>query len=147
MNFFENCNYSCLWRSAFTQKHAFSNIWKYFRPSALTLWWPQVTSVSNKHCWGHSSMLWCLVAQAPPKSLFCRLEVSLSNNVWRYTCLKFELFSPKKCIWKPLGGQRVINPLSANPTKWSNTLTQFIDNCRQTVWVSLTILWYWRLKG
>lgn len=107
MNFFENCNYSCLWRSAFTQKHAFSNIWKYFRPSALTLWWPQVTSVSNKHCWGHSSMLWCLVAQAPPKSLFCRLEVSLSNNVWRYTCLKFELFSPKKCIWKPLGGQRV----------------------------------------
>ena len=36
-----------------------------------------------------------------------------------------------------------INPLSANPTKWSNTQTIR----RQIAWVCLTILWNWRLKG
>ena len=34
-----------------------------------------------------------------------------------------------------------INPLSANPTKWSNTLKQFVGFCRRIVWVCLTILW------
>ena len=29
--------------------------------------------------------------------------------------------------------------LSANPTKWSNTVKQFVGN--------LTVLWDWRLKG
>ena len=36
-----------------------------------------------------------------------------------------------------------INPLSANITKWSNTLRQF----RRIVGVCLTILWDWHLKG
>ena len=36
----------------------------------------------------------------------------------------------------------VFNPLSANPTKWSNTLC-----CRRIVWVYLTILWGWHLTG
>ena len=34
-----------------------------------------------------------------------------------------------------------VNPLSANPTKWSN-----ISNSRRIVWVCLTILKGWRLK-
>ena len=33
-----------------------------------------------------------------------------------------------------------INSLSANPTKWSNTLKQFVGFCRRIVWVCLTIL-------
>ena len=40
----------------------------------------------------------------------------------------------------------LFNPFSANPTKWSNTLTQFIGCCWRIVWVCLTILWGWRLK-
>ena len=36
--------------------------------------------------------------------------------------------------------------LSANPTKWSITLKQFVDCCRRMVWVCLTILWGWRIK-
>ena len=40
----------------------------------------------------------------------------------------------------------VINPVSASPTKWSNTLKQFVSCCRQTAWVCLIILWGWRLK-
>ena len=37
------------------------------------------------------------------------------------------------------------NPLSTNPTKWSNTQT--ICNGRRIIWVCLTIFWGWRLKG
>ena len=40
-----------------------------------------------------------------------------------------------------------VNPLSANFTKWSNTLKQFFGFCRRTVWACLIILWDWRLKG
>ena len=39
------------------------------------------------------------------------------------------------------------NPLSANPTNWSSTLKQFVDNSRQIVWVCLIILKGWGLKG
>ena len=35
-------------------------------------------------------------------------------------------------------GPILFNPLSANPTKWSNT---------RIVWVCLAIFWGWRLKG
>ena len=41
----------------------------------------------------------------------------------------------------------MFNPLSANPTKWSNTLKQFVGKCRQIVWVCLTILWDLHLKA
>ena len=37
-------------------------------------------------------------------------------------------------------------PLSANPTKWSNTLKQFAGNF-PTNWECLTILWGWSLNG
>ena len=37
------------------------------------------------------------------------------------------------------------NHLTANSTKWSNTLRQFVGCCRWIVWVCLTILWGWRL--
>ena len=40
-----------------------------------------------------------------------------------------------------------INSLSASPTKWSNTHKQFVGKGRQIVWVCLTILWSWHLKG
>ena len=40
-----------------------------------------------------------------------------------------------------------LNALSAKPTKWPNTLKQFVGNSRRIVWVYLTILWDWRLKG
>ena len=39
-----------------------------------------------------------------------------------------------------------VNLLSANPTKWSNTLKQFVGKSQRTVQVCLTILWGWRLK-
>ena len=33
-----------------------------------------------------------------------------------------------------------VNPLSTNPTEWSNTFKQFIGNCRPIIWVCLTVL-------
>ena len=41
----------------------------------------------------------------------------------------------------------LFKPSSANPTKWSNTLKQFVGCGRQIVCVCLTILRDWRLKG
>ena len=41
----------------------------------------------------------------------------------------------------------IFNLLSANPTKWSNILKQFVGKRRRIFWVCLTILWGWRLKG
>ena len=41
-----------------------------------------------------------------------------------------------------------ISPLSANPTKMSNTLKQFVGNLPTTcLIVFLTILWGWRIKN
>ena len=37
--------------------------------------------------------------------------------------------------------------LNSNSSKWSNTLKQFVGCCRRIVWVCLTILWSWHLKG
>ena len=37
--------------------------------------------------------------------------------------------------------------MSANSTKWSNTFKQLVDKRGRTVWVSLTILWGWRIEG
>ena len=33
------------------------------------------------------------------------------------------------------------------PTKWSNTLKQFVGNSRRIVWECLTILWCWHLQA
>ena len=38
------------------------------------------------------------------------------------------------------------NPLTANPTKLSNTLKIFVRICQQTVWVCLSILYIWHLN-
>ena len=41
----------------------------------------------------------------------------------------------------------MVNALSANPTKWWNTVKQIVGNSRRIVWVCLTILWGLALKG
>ena len=58
-------------------------------------------------------------------------------------CESLEI-SYKRASYK---SQFFVNPLSANPTKWSNRLKQFLGFCRQIIWVCLIILWGWRLKG
>ena len=39
-----------------------------------------------------------------------------------------------------------VKPLNAKRTKWSKT-ESFVGKSRPIVWVCLTILWGWRLKG
>ena len=74
---------------------------------------------------------------------------------WLYvTCKIIRRNNEKMCIQNNLVrnvlfnvGIQMFNPLSVSPSKWSNTLKQFIGNSRRIVWVCLTILWVWRLKG
>ena len=41
-----------------------------------------------------------------------------------------------------------LNPLSTNPTRWSNTFWQLtLKTCEQIVWVCLVILWGWPWTG
>ena len=40
-----------------------------------------------------------------------------------------------------------VNNLSSKTTKWAKTLKHFLGYCRRIVWVCLTILWDWCLKG
>ena len=42
--------------------------------------------------------------------------------------------------------ERSLKPLSANPTKWPNTLKQFVGICRRIARVCFNILWDWCLK-
>ena len=72
----------------------------------------------------------------------------------QYTTSKIELFKTKEFQLKTISlvyiiklVRKIINPLSANPTKRLNTLKQLIDFGRRLVWVYLTILWGWCLKG
>ena len=41
---------------------------------------------------------------------------------------------------------KLLNPLCTNPTKWSETLKQFVSKSPQIVWVCLTILSGWCLR-
>ena len=43
--------------------------------------------------------------------------------------------------------KKILNPYSANSTKWSNTLKQFVGFCQRIVWMCLAILWGWCLKS
>ena len=63
---------------------------------------------------------------------------SIKTSTW-LICEEGEIFLKRS--------YKSVNPLSAKPTKWSNTLKQFVGNSRRIFWVHLTILWGWRLKG
>ena len=52
-----------------------------------------------------------------------------------------------KLSWNDRTILLIFNPLSVNPTKWSNTIKQFVGRRWQIVWVCLIILWGWLLKG
>ena len=71
--------------------------------------------------------------------------VSKSND-W-FLCEMYHWVEMGKLIHTRMCLSFVFNLFSANPTKWSNTPKQFVSYCRRTVWVCLTILWGWRLKG
>ena len=56
-------------------------------------------------------------------------------------------FTPKRTL-RPSIFASIIDLMLQEPTqKWSNTLKQFVGNSRRIVWVCLSILWGWILKG
>ena len=73
----------------------------------------------------------------------------LTWQIMTYRCFTILLpsCSFQKIIFKQFKCLLLFNPLSTFPTKWWNTLKQFVVNSKRIVWVCLTILWGWRLKG
>ena len=62
---------------------------------------------------------------------------------WRSMCSKIAYLQ----ITEVRTNFRAFISLCANFTKWSNTLKLHSANCQRFVWVCLTILWNWHLKG
>ena len=50
----------------------------------------------------------------------------------------FKGYKKRSVAWNGLINFSGFNPLSANPTKWSNTLKQFVGKSRRIVWLYLT---------
>ena len=72
----------------------------------------------------------------------------ITENVIFHNLYMSKFVQSKKDIHNAIYCQilMLFKPLSSNPTKWSNTLKQFVSylpmNC-----LCLTILWGWRLQG
>ena len=62
-------------------------------------------------------------------------------------CAHVNVFEAKKKLhWLIESFRFSFIPLSANLTRWSNTLKEFVGKSQQFVWVCLNILWGWH-KG
>ena len=82
-------------------------------------------------------------------TLFWPLERNCTFEHDIYCVIHHHMILRKICSWFTINKRLVllINPLGANPTKWSNTLKKFVGFCGRIVWACLTILWGLRLKG
>ena len=76
-----------------------------------------------------------------------------NKNIWSHYCelqstliYRFYWWQLWNCWELEIVWCNIIKPLSANPTKCSNTLKKFAGFCQRIVWVCLTILWGWRFK-
>ena len=101
---------------------------------------------------------WKLVKTYFSKTRFTRQLKNLKDfaKLWDEVCfVSFNSFRPNVDLYRQrdfffrgIAALSIFNLLSANPTKWSSTLKQFVGCCRRIVWMCLTILWGWRrLKG
>ena len=69
-------------------------------------------------------------------SMYQRLIMSYTLRLYfKFSTSPFKNFLLK--LWSEC--QNLVNLLSANTTKWSNTLKQFVGDSRGIVWVCLTI--------
>ena len=111
--------------------------------ASLTLSWRRPLSYGNQSINLRSkSMNWFLYDNGLRHERVNRFWLKLLNK----------RLSHAQSHWKYVAGNfrfsflKVLNLLSANPTKWSNALKQFVGKSRQIVWVRLAILWSSRLK-
>ena len=111
--------------------------------ASLTLSWRRPLSYGNQSINLRSkSMNWFLYDNGLRHERVNRFWLKLLNK----------RLSHAQSHWKYVAGNfrfsflKVLNLLSANPTKWSNALKQFVGKSRQIVWVRLAILCSSRLK-
>ena len=82
------------------------------------------------------------------------ISISIAPRFWLILrSLRNTFFHTVLSCWPPFFKQcfplvsSSFDPLSANPTTWSNTLKLFVGKSRRIVRVCLTILLDWRLKS
>ena len=115
--------------------------------------WLALTSLPSTGCWLHMLIFRLVGSSVHQKDEFASLALlwnqqNLLKEAWPAANTKQGL----KMSYIGLTGfckNHFLNPLSTNPTKWSNTIkhTQFAGYCRGIVCVCLSILWGWHLKG
>ena len=120
----------------------------------LTNLW--VHSRSKFHCWNIYVAGWSVYSQKAISNWSCfhiKLLQDISFRIMTFWSLVRSSQTGKHTHLKKSNSillTRVaqwVNPLTTNRTKWSNTLKQFVGNSWRIVWVFLTILWVWCLKG
>ena len=91
---------------------------------------------------------------------FLRCKMTGTKDFWfgfKERAQKWNRYYQEKQLWNffwlnelyPFGNflKDFINPLSANPTKWPNTLKQFIGKLPTNCLSVFGLLWNWYLKG
>ena len=79
-------------------------------------------------------------------NIFQVLQKGINLQFLLYLAWKLKATNDKRCLQISLLTFVEFDPLSFKPTKWSNTLKQFVGFCWRIVWVCLTILWGCHLK-
>ena len=78
-----------------------------------------------------------------PEEIYYSLDISFHQKAFTTILCRHKWLAEERrqvILSAIAAGFHHLNPLSANATKWSNTLKKFVSVC-------LTILWSWRLKG
>ena len=106
-----------------------------------------MNKVLNKDIFRRGTFLTRYFCAAFPEELFLEKVIFQKSNVAH--CLLFldSYFFRTVTFLKDLTFHLSINPLSANPQNGQTQSNNSSRICRRIVWVCLTILWSWRLKG
>ena len=144
INFWEGCRQVCfkksyVWHIQIKKLHAIMRIMLSMPPSLHSLFYIRFLlpySIKPKNIWHVDSenvfkkFLWCTFFLPFFEKVFNVLSSSFNWENYLY----FDILS-KLSLFRSVS----LNPLSPNPTKWSNTLKQFVGCCRRIVWVCLII--------
>ena len=110
----------------------------------ISMWWQQWSKLGQHNKYVISKLNVALRGKARVNfSLLIKsCGTRLSDEWWMMDRISIKnFFSLFPANYRPQRKVSTINPLTANPTKWSNTLKQFFSNSRRIFWSCLTILW------
>ena len=136
------------------------------------MWWRHEWPL---FCSSYCSICWCSLFQlmslvfffVVPKNIrktygFLKFSAGIERDQWhemgdksrvklflsRFSIILHQMLYNNWAYWNNGSiGTNWVNPLSANPTKWSNTLKQFVGRSRRILWVCFDYFVGLALKG